>query len=82
MCPLGKTTVPAAIFYGYYGKPVLVFPAQSGRFFDFENFGMVQAIAQFIEDGKVKVFIVDAVDNETWANWDAHPADRAFRHLD
>jgi esterase/lipase superfamily enzyme len=68
--------------YGYYGKPVLVFPAQSGRFYDFENFGMIQAIAPFIEEGKIKVFTVDGIDDQTWANWDAHPADRAFRHMD
>jgi esterase/lipase superfamily enzyme len=68
--------------YGYHGKPVLVFPAQSGRFYDFENFDMVQAIAPFIEEGKIKVFTVDGIDDQTWANWDAHPADRAYRHLD
>jgi esterase/lipase superfamily enzyme len=68
--------------YGYYGKPVLVFPAQSGRFYDFENFGMIQAIAPFIEEGRIKVFTVDGIDDQTWANWDAHPADRAFRHMD
>lgn len=68
--------------YGYYGKPVVVFPAQSGRFFDFENFGMVDAVSSFIEDGKIKIFAVDGIDDQTWANWDAHPADRARRHLD
>jgi esterase/lipase superfamily enzyme len=68
--------------YGYFGKPIVVFPAQSGRFYDFENFGMVDAIAPFIEEGKVKVFTVDGIDDQTWANWDAHPADRARRHLD
>ena len=30
--------------YGHAGKPMLVFPAQSGRFYDFENFGMVGAV--------------------------------------
>jgi esterase/lipase superfamily enzyme len=68
--------------YGYYGKPVMVFPAQSGRFYDFENFGMIRAIESFIEEGKVKVFTVDGIDDQSWANWDAHPADRAHRHLD
>jgi esterase/lipase superfamily enzyme len=68
--------------YGYFGKPVMVFPAQSGRFYDFENFGMIQAIETFIESGKIKVFTVDGIDDQTWANWDAHPADRARRHLD
>lgn len=68
--------------YGYYGKPVLVFPAQGGRFHEFEDFGMISAIQWFIENGKVKVFTVDSIDNQSWANWGAHPADRARRHED
>lgn len=68
--------------FGHHGKPVLVFPAQGGRFFDFENFGMVGAISHLIEDGKVKVFTVDSIDNQSWANFGAHPADRARRHED
>jgi len=68
--------------YGHYGKPVVVFPAQSGRFFDYEGFGMVEAIQGSIDSGKVKLFAVDSVDAQSWANWDAHPADRARRHED
>lgn len=68
--------------YGYYGKPLLVFPAQGGRFFDYENFGMIGAIQGFIEAGKIKVFAVDSIDNQSWANMSVHPADRARRHED
>jgi esterase/lipase superfamily enzyme len=68
--------------YGYYGKPVVVFPAQAGRFYDFENFGMVEAIASFIEAGQIKLFAVDSIDGQSWANGSAHPADRARRHQD
>lgn len=66
--------------YGYYGRAVLVFPAQGGRFFEYEDFGMIAAIAPFIESGRVKVFAVDSVDTQSWANFGAHPADRARRH--
>jgi esterase/lipase superfamily enzyme len=66
--------------YGYFGKPVLVFPAQGGRFFDFENFGMIDAVESFIETGRIKMFCVDSIDNQSWANWNVHPADRALRH--
>src|SRR5574342_557103 len=41
---------------------------------------MIEAISGFIEGGKIKVFTVDSLDNQTWANWNAHPADRARRH--
>jgi len=66
--------------YGYYGKPVLVFPAMAGRFYEYEDFKMIDAISGFINDGKVKVFTVDSIDGQSWANWSAHPADRARRH--
>jgi len=66
--------------YGHYGKPMLVFPAQSGRFFDFEGFGMIDAVRSFIDEGRIKVFTVDSVDAESWCNHQIHPADRARRH--
>ena len=68
--------------YGHYGKPVFVFPAQGGRFYEYEDFRMIDAISRFIDSGKVKVFTIDSIDNQSWANWGAHPADRARRHED
>ena len=29
------------LVFGHSGKPMLVFPSQEGRFFDYENFGML-----------------------------------------
>jgi len=68
--------------YGHYGKPALVFPAQGGRFYEYEDFGMVEAVRGFIDSGRLKLFTVDSVDNQSWARWDAHPAERARRHED
>jgi esterase/lipase superfamily enzyme len=68
--------------YGYFGKPVLVFPSQGGRFYDFEDWGMTNAVAKFTGSGQIKLFTVDSLDGQSWANWDAHPADRARRHQD
>lgn len=68
--------------YGYYGKPVLVFPAQGGKFYEFEDFGMVDACGSLIEDGRIKIFTIDSIDSQSWANSSAHPADRARRHQD
>ena len=41
--------------YGHWGKTALVFPSQNGRFFDYENFGMVDQLADFIENGRLKL---------------------------
>ena len=68
--------------YGYYGKPMLVFPAQDGRFFEFEGMGMLNACAQHVETGQIKVFTVDSIDGQSWSNQAVHPADRARRHQD
>jgi len=68
--------------YGNYGKPMVVFPCQGGKFYEWEDFGMVETIRWFIDQGKIKLFTVDSVDRQSWANWNAHPADRAWRHQD
>jgi len=41
---------------------------------------MIEAGREFIESGQVKLFTVDSVDGQSWANPGAHPADRALRH--
>lgn len=68
--------------YGHSGKPIVVFPTQGGRFYQFEDFGMVGACSSFIAEGKIKLISVDSIDNQSWANWEMHPADRARRHND
>ncbi len=68
--------------YGSSGKAVLVFPSMNGRFYDFENFGMVDTVKEFLENGKIQLFTVDSIDNQSWTNWSAPPADRVRRHED
>ncbi len=53
--------------YGHAGKPVMFIPCQGGRFFDFENFKMVDYWAKWIEEGSCTVYSVDCIDNEAWA---------------
>ena len=48
----------------------------------FEDFGMIDATWSFIERGLVQFFTVDSIDNQSWANYAVHPADRARRHED
>lgn len=67
--------------YGHAGRPVIVFPSACGRFYEFEDFGMIEAIRSFIEQGKVQVYAIDSIDCEAWlAQW-MHPGDRGARHL-
>jgi esterase/lipase superfamily enzyme len=52
--------------YGSTGKPVMVFPCSRGRFFDYENFGMIELLKPYIENGDIVVFAVDSRDNISW----------------
>ena len=68
--------------YGHAGKPALFVPCQDGRFFDFENFKMIDAWAPWIEAGQVMVFSIDTLDQETWSNKSGDPYWRIRRHED
>ncbi len=50
--------------YGSAGVPVLALPARGGRFFDWENSGMPDAIAHLLNEGKIQLFCADSVDGE------------------
>ncbi len=68
--------------YGESGKPILVFPAMCGRFYEFEDFKMIDATHQFIEEGVVQFYTVDSIDSQSWANWSVSADERALRHED
>ena len=66
--------------YGHGGKPCIVFACQDARFFDFENQGMFEIAAPWIDAGKVQFFCVDGViDSETWSDVNGDPARRTYR---
>lgn len=66
--------------YGRSGKPAIVFPSGGGRFFEFQDFGMVDACRAFLETGRLQLFAVDSVDHESWLNRSLSPAGRVRRH--
>lgn len=68
------------IAYGSYGRPLLVFPSEQGRSYDYENNGMIAAIAHLIDEGRVKVYCVDSFDAATWVNQSIPLEERARRH--
>jgi esterase/lipase superfamily enzyme len=70
------------LVFGHAGQPYIVFPTSSGRFFDFENNGMVHAAQQFIERGKIKLYCVDSIDQQSWDNREKGPVEKARRHND
>lgn len=54
--------------YGDGKRTMLVFPSQDGRFYDYENFGMTDILAPWIDKGDLRVVCCDSIDGETWSN--------------
>jgi len=76
--PLGRDM--AIRVYGHWGQPFIVFPCSRGRYFDYEGMGMVEAIAPFIDSGRIKLFCVDSIDEYSWYDFEVPPAERNARH--
>lgn len=70
----------AVIRYGHFGRPVLVFPSEAGRAWDFENNGMLDAVAPLLADGRIKLYAVDSFDHLTWSDNSLPTEERARRH--
>jgi esterase/lipase superfamily enzyme len=68
--------------YGHAGRPVVAFPSQDGRYWDFEGWGMVDACGGLIEAGRMRLIAVDGVDWQSWTNRSIDPGARARRHDD
>lgn len=70
------------LVFGHAGARVLVFPTSQGRFYEWEDRGMIAALSEHLNNGWVQLYCVDSVDAESWyARW-KHPVDRARRQED
>ncbi|HEV2415682.1 MAG TPA: alpha/beta hydrolase-fold protein [Candidatus Dormibacteraeota bacterium] len=69
------------VHFGHAGRTLLVFPTSQGRFYQWEDFGLVGGISDFIESGAVQLVCLDSVDSDSWYARHKAPADRVRRHL-
>ena len=52
--------------YGVMGQPLLLFPTAGGDAEEPERFHMVDAIGDFIQDLRLKVYCVDSIAGQAW----------------
>lgn len=69
------------LVFGDRGRPVLVFPTSMGRFYQWEDFGMIAHVQPRIDEGLVQLWCVDSVDDESFYNKRVDGQARARRHL-
>lgn len=53
--------------YGHGGVPFLAFPTQDSMCHNYEDFGMIGQLADYLDGGRIQLFVVDTVDAESWS---------------
>jgi esterase/lipase superfamily enzyme len=62
------------------GLPLVLFPTSFGRHSQNKDFGVIDAIGSYIDNGKVTVYCPDSIDLDSFYNKAIHPADRMRTH--
>jgi esterase/lipase superfamily enzyme len=68
------------LWFGQFGRPVMLFPTSGGQYSENEDRGLAASLEDKVNNGEVQLILADAVNNESWYNKSVHPAVRAARH--
>lgn len=67
--------------YGHWGAPLLVFPTAAGMAHEWELQGMVDAVRDLVDGGRIKLYCVESNVAEAWTRRGNDPAWRIRRHM-
>ena len=65
--------------FGHWGPPLLAFPTSHGDQWELQRHGLIDAIGDFINAGRLKVFCVGSNNQDSFMNRGAHPFHRSWR---
>ncbi|MFB9947387.1 esterase family protein [Rhizobium puerariae] len=68
------------LVFGHAGAKVLMFPTRDGRFFEYEELGLIASLADKVEAGHLQLYCVEGLARETFYGFEWHPAERIQRH--
>ncbi len=68
------------VAYGHWGRPVLAFPAERGDAWEYENRGMIDAVGELLEGGRIMLYCVESFDSASWSNTSLPLEARAQEH--
>jgi esterase/lipase superfamily enzyme len=77
--PALQKDMPIAV-YGHYGFALLLIPTAAADYLEYERFQLLDAISPLVEAGKLKVFSIDSINNESWMNRQMDPRHQSIRH--
>jgi esterase/lipase superfamily enzyme len=68
------------IVFGDRGYPLIIFPTSMGRYYQCKDFKLMDSINSYIDNGYVKAYCVDSIDEDSWYNKKIHPSERVHNH--
>ena len=54
--------------YGHFGFALLLIPTASADYLEYERFGLIDELGGLINGGKIKVFSINSINQESWMN--------------
>ena len=66
------------VVYGHWGPPTIVFPTSGGDEWEFDRQGVIAALGDLIDAGRVKLYCVDINHRDSFGNGGAHPRHRSW----
>jgi len=66
--------------YGDYGFALLLVPTAAADYLEYERFQLIDSLAPCVDSGKIKVFSINSMNNESWMNNDMLGEHKAIRH--
>jgi esterase/lipase superfamily enzyme len=77
--PRIQKEMPIAV-YGHYGFALLLVPTAAADYLEYERFQLIDALAPFLDEGKIKVYSINSINNESWMNDQMDPRHKILRH--
>lgn len=68
------------VSYGHYGFALLMVPTAAADYLEYERFLLLDVLRPFIDAGKLRVFSVNSINNESWLNSKMLGEHKAIRH--
>ena len=66
--------------YGHFGAPLLAFPSAAGMAHEWDSHGMVEALSDLIQSGRIKLYTTESNVAEAWTRREEDPKWRIHRH--
>jgi esterase/lipase superfamily enzyme len=66
--------------FGFAGQPVIAFPTSMGRYNQNNDFKLIESVQWYIDQGLIKVYCIDSIDELSWYNKKVEPYIRAYNH--